>query len=313
MRTFRLWKLAGFAVGVLLLPVLNSADGDPAPAVVPAPDPAPAVPPTPTPAPAPAPTPAADTAAADPVALVTASQKAFLYAGADLKARITMVLFAKDGRTRNRVMTMLRRNADTGNDQKYFIYFHEPGDVRGMTFMVWKYVQKEDDRWLFIPAVDLVKRIAANDSRSSFVGSDFTYEDISGREIDADAHSLLRSEKIGDRDCYVVQSVPKAAVEYAKRLVWIDKGNKLPLKEEYYDGQGALLRAFSADKVEDLTVGEGDQKMTVPTITKRTMKNLKTGHRTEVAFNQVTYNNSLKDEDFSERRLRQPPKEWITK
>jgi hypothetical protein len=224
-----------------------------------------------------------------------------------------MVLFDKDGKTRNRVMTMLRRNADQGDDQKYFIYFHEPGDVRGMTFMVFKYLNKEDDRWLFIPAVDLVKHIAASDSRSSFVGSDFTYEDVSGRDIDADTHTLVRSEKLGDRDCYVVQSIPKTSVEYTKKLVWIDKQNKLPLKEEYYDAQNELYRTFSADKVEDVAVGEGADKKMVPTITKRSMKNLKNGHHTEVTFDTIAYNLGLKDEDFSERRLRQPPKEWTAK
>src|SRR4030067_1387473 len=98
-------------------------------------------------------------------------------------ARVPMNLIDKDGHARTRVMTMLRRDTDEKGNQKYFIYFHEPGDVRQMTFMVWKYADKEDDRWIFIPAVDLVRRIAADDKRSSFVGSDFTYTDVSGRGV----------------------------------------------------------------------------------------------------------------------------------
>ena len=105
--------------------------------------------------------------------IIEKSQLAFYYQGDDMKARVTMDLIDKQGGRRIREMTMLRRDDSEGGKQKYFIYFHEPGDVRGMTFMVWKDPVKEDDRWIFIPAVDLVRRIAADDKRSSFVGSDW--------------------------------------------------------------------------------------------------------------------------------------------
>ncbi|MGH7144483.1 MAG: outer membrane lipoprotein-sorting protein [Planctomycetota bacterium] len=253
-------------------------------------------------------TPTVDTK--DPVALMTASQKAFLYVEKDMKVRIDMQLIDKSGKQREKVMTMLRCNVANSDDQKYFIYFQKPGDIRGMTFMVWKHPGKEDERWLYISSIDMVKRIAANDSRSSFVGSDFTYEDVSGRDIAADTHKLLKEEKLGDRDCYVVESTPKSAVEYARKLTWIDAQNFLPLKEEYYNAQNELFRVFTADKVEELPVGASDPARKVPTITHRTMKNLKTGHSTEITFSEVSYDNGLKEEDFNERHLRTPPHEW---
>ncbi|MBI5893246.1 MAG: outer membrane lipoprotein-sorting protein [Deltaproteobacteria bacterium] len=138
------------------------------------------------------------------------SQAAFLYPGKDFKAKITMKLISKDGKERIRELTLLRKNyGEAGGEQKYFTYFFQPQDVRDMTFMVYKYPQKDDDRWFFIPALNMVRRIAANDRRSSFVGSDFTYEDISGRDIEDDNHSLVKEEKLGDRDCFVIKSVPK--------------------------------------------------------------------------------------------------------
>jgi len=240
------------------------------------------------------------------------SQAAFLYPGHDFKARVVMKLITKDGKERIREMTMLRKNyGETGGDQKYFIYFFQPADVRNMTLMVYKYPEKDDDRWLFVPAVDLVRRIAASDARSSFVGSDFTYEDVSGRDIPADTHTILREERLGDRDCYVVESVPKEPVDYVKRVSWIDKKTFLPLKEEYYDVQKELGRVFTADKIEDIAVAEGRERRSIPTITKRTMKNLKTGHRTEVTFTSVSYNIGLQDDIFTERYLRNPPERWI--
>ncbi|MDP2899058.1 MAG: outer membrane lipoprotein-sorting protein [bacterium] len=243
--------------------------------------------------------------------IVERSQLAFYYQGHDMKAQVTMELISRDGRRRTRVMTMLRRDETEGGNQKYFIYFHEPGDVRRMTFMVWKYPTKEDDRWIFIPAVDLIRRIAADDKRSSFVGSDFTYEDVSGRDVASDTHTLLRSERLGDRDCYVIQSVPKERAEYTKRLSWIDKKTFLPIREEYYDAQNELFRVFTADKIEPITVGDAEEQKSFPTVTGRTMKNEKTGHRTEVTFKSVSYNLGVKDEDFGERNMRVPPGSWI--
>jgi len=246
-----------------------------------------------------------------PAQIIENSQLAFYYQSDDMKANVTMELIDKGGSKRTRVMTMLRRDEKEGGNQKYFMYFHKPGDVRRLTFMVWKYPAKEDDRWIFVPAVDLIRRIAADDKRSSFVGSDFTYEDVSGRDVESDTHTLLRSEKLEGRECYVIQSVPKQPTEYTKRISWIDKNTFLPLKEEYYDAQNELFRIFTADKIEDIKVGEGTGENVFPTVTHRTMKNLKTGHRTEVVYKSVLYNLGLRDEDFSERRMRRPPRAWI--
>mgnify|MGYP001596815225 FL=1 len=245
------------------------------------------------------------------IEIMEKSQQAFYSQGADMKVDIRMELITADGKKRIRVLTMLRWNDPKSKDQKYFLYFREPADVRGMTFMVWKYPLKESDRWIYVPAIDLVRRIAARDARSSFVGSDFTYEDVSGRNIAADTHTLLREEKLGDRDCYVVESVPKEPIDYVKRISWIDKTTFLPLKEEYYDVQKELARLFTADKVEDIVAAEGRQRKSFPSVTKRTMKNLKAGHRTEVTYTSVSYNVGLQDNIFTERYLRNPPERWI--
>jgi len=233
------------------------------------------------------------------------SQAAFLYPGKDFKARVMMKLVSKGGQERIREMTMLRKNfGETGGDQKYFIYFFQPADVKDMTFMVYKYPKKDDDRWLFVPAISMVRRIAAQDKRSSFVGSDFTYEDVSGRDIEDDAHVIAKEEKLGARDCYVVRSTPKAAdVDYSYKLSWIDKSTFLPLKEEYYDRKSELYKVFTAEEVKDV---KG-----FPTITKRNMKNLQSGHSTEVTYVKTDYTLGIEDSLFTERFLKQPPKKWI--
>lgn len=233
------------------------------------------------------------------------SQAAFFYPGRDFKARVLMKLIGRDGQERVREMTMLRKNAgESGGDQKYFIYFFKPADVKDMTFMIYKYPARDDDRWLFVPAINLVKRIAAQDKRSSFVGSDFTYEDVSGRDLQDDSHVVEREEKVGNRDCYVVKSTPKGSdADFGYKLTWVDKASFLPLKEEQYDRKGAQFKQFSADEVAAV---KG-----VPTVIRRTMKNLQTAHRTEVAYLKADYDLGIDDGLFSERFLRQPPRKWV--
>lgn len=233
------------------------------------------------------------------------SQAAFLYPGKDFKARVVMKLIDRDGQERVREMTMLRKNTgEPGGEQKYFLYFFRPADVKDMTFMIYKYPARDDDRWLFIPAINMVKRIAAQDKRSSFVGSDFTYEDVSGRDIEDDTYIIEREEKLGNHDCYVVRSTPKGTdTDFGYKLTWVDKTNFLPLKEEQYDRKGARYKQFTADEVADI---KG-----FPTVIKRTMRNLQTGHRSEVAYLKADYDLGLEDSLFSERFLRQPPRKWI--
>lgn len=242
--------------------------------------------------------------AASPDEIMKKSQAAFLYQGKDFKARVMMKLISKGGQERVREMTMLRKNFGApGGEQKYFIYFFQPADVKDMTFMVYKYPGKDADRWLFVPAISMVRRIAAKDKYSSFVGSDFTYEDVSGRNLEEDNHSIVKEEKFNGEDCYVVKSTPKAGdMEYSYKQSWIDKTSYLPLKEEYFDKRGELYKVFTADEIKDI---KG-----FPTITKRTMKNLQSGHMTQVAYLKADYNIGIEDSLFSERFLKQPLKKW---
>ncbi len=229
------------------------------------------------------------------------SHLAMYYPGEDMRARITMRLVSKDGGERVREMTMTRRNVREGGEQRYFVFFHRPPDVRDLAFLVWKYPGRDDDRWLYVPALKLVRRIAASDKHTSFVGSDFSYEDVSGREPEDDSHKLLREEPVGGRGAYVVESVPKETADFSRKLSWIDKTMWLPLKEEYYDRRGDLARVYTAEEVKEV---QGFWSAV-----KRSMRNVQSGHRTDVVLDDLRYNLKLSPELFSERALRAPPAE----
>ena len=100
---------------------------------------------------------------------------------------------------RVREFVMLRIDNEDGGDQKYYTYFKRPSDVSRLTFMVHKNTGGNDARWIYVPSVDLIKPISADDKNSSFVGSDFSYEDVSGRHWTEDTHTLTGAQRADRR------------------------------------------------------------------------------------------------------------------
>jgi len=241
---------------------------------------------------------------ADALAIMNKSHKTYYYAGDGGHAKVMMVLTDKKGRTREREFWMLRRDIEDMGDQRYYTYFLKPADVSRTGFLVHKNAEGNDNRWLYVPSLDLVKRIAANDRGSSFVGSDFAYEDVSGRLPIMDNHELMGEEVVGDRPMIKIKNTPKdpKTADYAYRISYLDKENHLPMKEEYFDKKDRLERVFELVKVETV---EG-----YPTATVRRMTNTKKGSFTDLSFTETTYETKLKADDFSERMLKNPPREY---
>ena len=235
-------------------------------------------------------------------AIVQKANLAAYYQGDDGKARVKMTITSKDGQAREREFVILRKDLADGGDQNYFVYFHRPADVRRMVYMVHKHtaLDRDDDRWLYLPALSLVKRVAAGDKRTSFVGSDFLYEDVSGRSLDEDVHELVETTDAQ----YIVKNTPKLpdTVEFSYFTVAIDRRNFIPMKMEFFDKAGKLYRTIESKKVEVI--------QDLPTVTSSVVSDLKTGGKTEMQFTEVKYNINLGDV-FQERYLHRPPREAL--
>jgi len=237
--------------------------------------------------------------------IVEKANCASYYQGNDGRAQVSMRITDSQGRKRQRRFTILRRNDVTSDalckDQKFYVYFLRPADVNKTAFMVWKHVEKDDDRWMYLPALDLVKRIAASDERTSFVGSDFFYEDVSGRNATEDNHELINTTN----NFFVLKSSPKEpmAVEFSYYMAWIHRKTFIPVKIEYFNKAGKKYRVYEALKVDNI---EG-----YSTVTKSRMKDLRTKGETVISYNKVKYNVGLPDNIFTERYLRNPPKKHL--
>lgn len=234
------------------------------------------------------------------------AEDASYYQADDGRARVAMEIKDAQGRIRSREMTILRKDMledgkETGH-QRFYVYFHVPADVRDTVFMVWKHPLSDDDRWLYLPALDLVRRIAAEDERSSFVGSDFFYEDVSGRSAAEDTHELQETTDT----YYVLKSTPKKSelVEFDHFISYIHTETFLPVQVEYYKADGTKYREYTTQKVETI---EG-----YPTITKSVMKDLADGGQTTLTYSQIDYNVGFAADIFTERYLRNPPRGQLT-
>jgi len=233
--------------------------------------------------------------------IVEKANLAAYYGGDEGRSKVKMTITDKQGRTRVREFVILRKNIVKGGEQKFYVYFQAPPDVRDMVYMVWKHIGKDDDRWLYLPALDLVKRVAASDKRSSFVGSHFVYEDVSGRSIHDDTHEIVESSD----KFYKLKNTPKDtnSVEFSYYFIWIDKNTFLPDKAEYYDKQNKLYRTVEAKETKTI---QG-----IPTVTVSKVTDLNTGGFTESVFSNVEYNIGITEDIFTERYLRRPPKKWL--
>ena len=231
------------------------------------------------------------------------------YQGKDGRAKVAMTITDSQGRTRQRQFTILRMDDPPPSgedeaycgDQRFYVYFHLPADVNKMAFMVWKHVDKDDDRWLYLPALDLVKRIAAAEKRTSFVGSNFFYEDVSGRNINADEHELVDTSE----NYYVLKNTPKdpAGVEFAYYKMWVHRKTFTTVKVEYYDENDEKYREYEALGVETV---QG-----YPTVTKSRMKDLRTDGNTVIEYSNVKYDVGLSEDIFTERYLQRPPLKYL--
>ena len=233
--------------------------------------------------------------------IVSKANVAAYYAGQDGRSAARMRIVDSQGRSQLRQFTILRRDIEDEGDQQYLVVFSRPADVRDTVYLVQKHPGEDDDRWLYLPGLDLVKRISAGDKRTSFVGSHFYYEDISGRAPEQDTHSLLEETE----QYYVLEHKPKdaASVEFSYYRTQVDKATFLPMQIDYYDQNDSPLRSVTVTKVEMI---KGYATVMESKLTDHRSKGF-----TQIQFRFMDYDLGIPDAVFKERSLRNPPVDWL--
>ncbi|MDR2865348.1 MAG: outer membrane lipoprotein-sorting protein [Spirochaetaceae bacterium] len=187
----------------------------------------------------------------DAASIIDSSRNRLTYT--TISTRSQMVISSKSGSTSERLIDQYSKDGPNGN--RVVIVFQSPASVAGTRFLTMANKTGPDDSWIYLPALDKVRRIASQEGSSSFMGTDLSYDDISSvdRKADKDTHTLLREESLNNAPCYVIQSIPKdSSYQYSKMISWIDKTTKVCGKMELYDKKGSLVKTFEILQLKDV-------------------------------------------------------------
>ncbi len=181
---------------------------------------------------------------------------------------------------------------------KTALVFMEPEDVKGTAFLTVEGNDDADDNmWLYLPSLELTKRIDADSKSQNFMGSDFTYDDMGERNIDDYDYTLFREDSYDGHHVLVVEGIainPQEA-SYSKVISLIRDDIWMPVQVEYYDLRGDLEKVQTNSRIEEI---DGYWA-----VTKMEMENIQTNHSTIVEMTQIELNKGVPEEVFTSEGL----------
>lgn len=220
-----------------------------------------------------------------------------------VRIEATMVLITDKGQQRERRNTTVIALQPNGVDSKFSVRFSTPADVQGTAFLQVEHSEGDDDLWIYLPALKKSRRLVASNKKDSFVGSDFSYGDVSLPMVSRYRHTMQRTEAIDGVDCQVIESTPiddtvKTNSGYSRKLTWVRTDNFVEAKVEYYDLAGRLLKTQHVTKPQ-LVDAKGGRWFPLF----REMTNHQTGHRTTLNVLKLETGVPTPDDLFTTRAI----------
>ena len=216
---------------------------------------------------------------------------------------MTMILIDKNGKQRVRKIKSFGK--DKGEDTQRLMFFLEPADVKDTAFLTYDYddAEKDDDQWLYLPALRKTKRIASSDKTNAFMGSDFSYADMTKRALENYDYTLLKEVKVGGVDTWLIQSIPrtKRVIDqygYTKSVSFVRKDNFVVIRAVNWVREGNRLKYMDVRKLERI-----DGIWVGTEIHMTTKKAKRTLHKTILNFDNVKFNQDFDQGIFSVRQL----------
>jgi hypothetical protein len=217
--------------------------------------------------------------------------------------QMEMILIDKNEATRVRKMQTYAM--DFGKDTHRVIFFVEPADVKNTAFLTYDYDDsaRDDDQWLYLPALKKSKRIASSDKSGSFMGSDFSYSDMTSRNIEEYDYKILKEEMVGPDKVWIMEAVPKSkkTVEetgYSKSYMFVRQDNFVVIRAIHFVADSSKLKYFEVKKLEQI-----DGIWTTKEMEMKTVQGKQRLHSTIIRFHDVRYNQPIDEAFFSVRRI----------
>ncbi|WP_428798346.1 outer membrane lipoprotein-sorting protein [Vibrio kasasachensis] len=215
----------------------------------------------------------------------------------DSIATMEMILTDSQGASSTRLMR-LKNFEMHGDGDKGLTIFDQPRDVKGTAFLNHSHISEADDQWLYLPALKRVKRISSRNKSGPFMGSEFSYEDLSSFELEKYSFSFVKDERLGDVSTFVLEQIPTDKHSgYTKQITWLDSEHYRPLKVEFYDRRGAILKTLTfSDYQQYLSKYWRAHKMV--------MVNHLSGKSTELKTSALEFQTGLTEKDFQKNVLK---------
>lgn len=216
----------------------------------------------------------------------------------DMTADMQMILRNRYGQESIRKLRYRTLEVADDGDMSLTI-FDSPKDVKGTALLNHTHKIRDDDQWLYLPALKRVKRISSSNKSGSFMGSEFSYEDIASQEVEKYTYKWLRDEPCDGLECYVLERYPvdQANSGYSRQVVWLDQDEYRTWKVEYYDRKNLLLKTLTFSGYQNYS-----DSFWRPG--KMLMINHQTGKSTELRFTDYQFGVGLGPDDFTRNSLK---------
>ena len=204
----------------------------------------------------------------------------------------------EEGRSPRVRSMVLYRLSGEGGEVSTLIRFTEPADIAGTGLLTLDAADGESNQWIYLPAMQRVRRVDSNRKGGRFVNSDYYFEDLRDRKPTMDTHRLIGQETIDGVACDVLESVPVEAGNsvYLRRVSWIDRVSLLPLRVDFFEKD-------AEQPSKRLEVVVRDQVQGYWTVMDSTMSDLRSGHRTRLVVERIAYDRGLPTRLFSSKAL----------
>lgn len=223
--------------------------------------------------------------------------------GDNSTSNMKMILTDKNGNERVRELKRFSKNK--GEDTLKLMFFLTPADVKNTAFLTHDFEDsnKDDDQWLYLPELQKVKRIASSDKSSAFMGSDFTYSDMTSRNVSDYTYKIMKETKVGGNKVWQMLVTPKSekTIEetgYTKSIVFVRQDNFVIVQALNYIKAGKKLKYMMVKGLEKI-----DGIWSITEMQMITKKGKKTLHKTSFEFSDIKYNQGLEESLFTTRTL----------
>ncbi|ACF13913.1 exporters of the RND superfamily-like protein [Chloroherpeton thalassium ATCC 35110] len=215
----------------------------------------------------------------------------------------TLTIIGKRGEQRVRKMAMVSKLYDDGLTEKKLVKFNAPADVKGTGFLWFDYNDKSDDKWIYMTALRKTRRIISSENAKSFMGSEFSYADMSLPTVDDFSYKFLQAETVNGESCYALEIIPKTngVAEdngFSKKISYISKNDFVLRKAIYYNLAGEKEKIMRVKSIIEVDANNHKFKMK-----EMEMENLLSNRKSISRIEQIKFNPNVPDDYFTTRHL----------